>query len=99
MLDSLKRKLQVAANFASPPAIAMQIIALAGEPDIDLVKVAAAVSQDPGLTAKILRVANSSLYSKRRRSENLRQALVNLGLNVTTTLALSFSLVSAYKNG
>ena len=99
MLDRLKRKLQVAANFASPPAIAMQIIALAGEPDIDLVKVAAAVSQDPGLTAKILRVANSSLYSKRRRSENLRQALVNLGLNVTTTLALSFSLVSAYKNG
>jgi diguanylate cyclase (GGDEF)-like protein len=50
------------------------------------------------LTAKVLRVANSPLYSKRRKSDNLRQALVVLGLNAATTLALSFSLVGTYKN-
>ena len=99
MLESLKSKLQLAANFPSPPAIALQIVALAGDPDIDVGRVAATVSRDPGLTAKVLRVANSPLYSKRRKSENLRQALVALGLNVATTLALSFSLVSTYKVG
>lgn len=99
VLEQLKNKLKLASNFPSPPAIALQIVALAGDPEIDVGKVAATISKDPGLTAKVLRVANSPLYSKRRRSENLRQALVALGLNAATTLALSFSLVSAYKTG
>ena len=60
---------------------------------------ASTISKDPGLTVKILRVANSPLYAKRRKSENLRQALVALGLNAATTLALSFSLVSSYNGG
>ena len=99
MLELLKNKLRLAANFPSPPAIALQIVALAGDPEIDVAKVATTISKDPGLTAKVLRVANSPLYSKRRKSENLRQALVALGLNAATTLALSFSLVSTYKTG
>jgi diguanylate cyclase (GGDEF)-like protein len=97
VLETIKNKLQLAANFPSPPAIALQIVALAGDPEIDVGKVAGTISKDPGLTAKVLRVANSPLYSKRRKSENLRQALVALGLNAATTLALSFSLVSTYK--
>ena len=99
MLELIKNKLRLAANFPSPPAIALQIVALAGDPEIDVAKVATTISKDPGLTAKVLRVANSPLYSKRRKSENLRQALVALGLNAATTLALSFSLVSTYKTG
>ena len=99
MIDAIKTRLSTTVNFPSPPAIAQQIIALASEPDVDIALVAAAISKDPGLTAKILRVANSPLYSKRRKSENLRQALVVLGLNAATTLALSFSLVGTYNGG
>jgi diguanylate cyclase (GGDEF)-like protein len=99
LLELLKNKLRVAANFPSPPAIALQIVALAGDPEIDVTRVATTISKDPVLTAKVLRVANSPLYSKRRKSENLRQALVALGVNAATTLALSFSLVSTYKTG
>ena len=99
MLEPIKKKLSLASNFPTPPAIALQIVALAGDPEIDVGKVATTIAKDPGLTAKVLRVANSPLYSKRRKSENLRQALVALGLNAATTLALSFSLVSTYKSG
>jgi len=97
MLDALKNKLKLAINLPSPPAIAQQIIALAGEPDADVASIAVAISKDPGLTAKILRVANSSMYSRGRKSENLRQALLLLGLSAATTLALSFSLIGTYK--
>jgi len=99
LLEPLKNKLQLTTNFPSPPAIALQIVALAADPEIDVAKVASTISKDPGLTVKILRVANSPLYAKRRKSENLRQALVALGLNAATTLALSFSLVSSYNGG
>lgn len=97
MLENLRNKLKLAVNFPSPPAIAQQIIQLASDPDIDVVKVAHAMSRDPSLTSKILRIANSPMYSKQRKSDNLRQALVVLGLNAATTLALSFSLVGTYK--
>jgi len=99
LLEPLKKKLQLTTNFPSPPAIALRIIELAGDPEIDVAKVASTISKDPGLTVKILRVANSPLYAKRRKSENLRQALVALGLNAATTLALSFSLVASYNGG
>lgn len=97
MLQELQKKLKTTVNFPSPPAVAQQIIALAGDPDVDMIKLATIVNKDPGLASKILRVANSSIYSNRRRSENLRQALVVLGLNAATTLALSFSLVGTYR--
>src|ERR1700721_4421364 len=64
-----------------------------------MAKVAKALSMDSALSTKILRIANSPLYAQRRKSENLRQALVVLGLNATLTLALSFSLVKTLRAG
>jgi diguanylate cyclase (GGDEF)-like protein len=97
MLDALKSRLQVAVSFPSPPTIAFQIIDLASDPEISAGKVAALIGRDPGLATKVLRVANSPMYSKRRKSENLRQALVTLGLNAAVSLALGFSLVGTYQ--
>ena len=62
-----------------------------------MAKVAQAVGRDPAMTAKILRIANSAFYAQRRPSQNLRQALVIIGLNAALTLALSFSLVSSMR--
>src|SRR6202167_1408214 len=84
-------------NFPSPPGVATHIIELARDPDIEMAKVAKALSMDSALSTKILRIANSPLYAQRRKSENLRQALVVLGLNATLTLALSFSLVKCLR--
>ena len=86
-------------NFPSPPGVATHIIQLAQDPDIEMGKVAKALSMDSALSTKILRIANSPLYAQRRKSENLRQALVVLGLNATLTLALSFSLVKSLRGG
>jgi len=86
-------------NFPSPPGVATHIIELARDPEIEMGKVAKALSMDSALSSKVLRIANSALYAQRRKSENLRQALVVLGLNATLTLALSFSLVKSLRTG
>lgn len=86
-------------KFPSPPGVATHIIELAQDPDIEMGKVAKALSMDSALSSKVLRIANSPLYAQRRKSENLRQALVVLGLNATLTLALSFSLVKSLQGG
>jgi diguanylate cyclase (GGDEF)-like protein len=82
----------------SLPAAALRVVELAGNPDADMTATAAAISVDPALTAKILRIANSPLYTNTRKTENLRQALTLLGLNATLTLALGFSLSHAFRS-
>ncbi len=99
MTPELQAQLKRLVNFPSPPGVAVNIIEMAQDPSVELGRVAKALGQDPALAAKILRIANSALYAQRRRSENLRQALVVLGLNATLTLALSFTLVKTLKGG
>jgi diguanylate cyclase (GGDEF)-like protein len=99
MTPEIEAHLRSFVNFPSPPGVATHIIELAQDPEIEMGKVAKAVSLDSALTMKILRIANSPLYAQRRKSENLRQALVVLGLNATLTLALSFSLVKSMRGG
>ncbi len=99
MNPDIEARLRKCVNFPSPPGVATHIIELAQDPDIEMGKVAKALSMDSALATKILRIANSALYAQRRKSDNLRQALVVLGLNATLTLALSFSLVKALRNG
>ena len=99
MNPEIEAHLRMSVNFPSPPGVATHIIELAQDPDIEMGKVAKALSMDSALSTKILRIANSPLYAQRRKSENLRQALVVLGLNATLTLALSFSLVKSLRGG
>lgn len=95
--QDFENRLKAQVDFPSPSRVATEIISLARDPDIEMSKVAQAVGRDPAMTAKILRIANSAFYSQRRPSQNLRQALVIIGLNAALTLALSFSLVSSMR--
>ncbi len=95
--EKIAQRLKTCTSFPTPPAVAMQVITLAQDPDIDLARVADIVSADPAIAAKVMRIANSAMYARRRQSTNLRQALIVLGLNATLTLALSFTLVSTLR--
>ena len=90
--DSLLTMLKTCTDLPSPPAIATKIIELSSCETSGLSEVADVVSIDPALSAKLLRMANSPLYTKQRKVENLRQAILLFGLNGTLNIALSFSL-------
>lgn len=98
MQQELEARLKGPINLPSPPVVAQRIIDLAQDPEVDVTRVADMIGKDPSLTAKILRTANSPIYAQRRRSQNLRQAVLVLGLNATTNLALSFSIVAGLKS-
>ena len=97
LAEDFENRLKAQVDFPSPSRVATEIIGLARDPEIEMSKVAQAISRDPAMTAKILRIANSAFYAQRRPSQNLRQALVIIGLNAALTLALSFSLVSSMR--
>ena len=95
----LEQELASCKNLPSPPGIAKQVIELASEPDVHLEDVASVLSKDPAIATKILRIANSSMYARQRKTENVRQALLLLGLDATISLALSFSLLQSSQKG
>lgn len=97
MTPDFEARIRAQVDFPSPSKVAAEVIALARDPDIEIAKVAHAMSRDPAMTAKLLRIANSAFYAQRRPSQNIRQALVIIGLNAALTLALSFSLVSTLR--
>jgi diguanylate cyclase (GGDEF)-like protein len=97
LTDEFEARIKAQTDLPSPSQVAREVISLAGNPDIELAKVANAISCDPAMAAKLLRIANSAFYAQRRPSQNIRQALVIIGLNAALTLALSFSLVSTLR--
>ena len=97
MNDEFEARIISQVDFPSPSRVAREVIGLASNPDIEITKVANAISRDPAMAAKLLRIANSAFYAQRRPSQNIRQALVIIGLNAALTLALSFSLVSTLR--
>jgi diguanylate cyclase (GGDEF)-like protein len=82
------------ANLPSPVGLAMRILELSRDPTVSLHQIAKVVSLDPALASKLLRLANSPLYARQRKTQNLRQAINLFGLEGTITLGLSFSVVS-----
>jgi len=87
-------RLAFCTNLPSPPGVAVRILELGQNPDTTLDDVAKNVGLDAAISAKIIRFANSPLYARRRKADNIRQAIALFGLNGTLTMALSFSVLS-----
>jgi diguanylate cyclase (GGDEF)-like protein len=79
-------------SLPSPPAIAVQILNTVQKEDASLQDLARIISADPALTAKLLRVANSSFYALPNRITSVERALTVLGTNVIKNIALSFAI-------
>lgn len=88
----LEKQLKDCVSLPTLPGVAIKIIELSKDPDTSLSDVASIISSDPAISAKLLKLANSPIYSQRRAVTNLREALTILGFNAALTIALSFSL-------
>jgi putative nucleotidyltransferase with HDIG domain len=64
----------------SIPGVATAALALARDPEADFDKLCRIVRADVGLSARILRVANSVGYARSRAAKTLKDALVTVGL-------------------
>ncbi len=65
-----------------------QVMALAQQPEPDMLAVVEAIARDPILTANVLKQANSSFYGRPGRFETVRQAVVFLGITEVFDLVL-----------
>lgn len=79
-------------NLPTIPAIALEVLRLSRDEDVDLRQIASVIARDVALSSRLLKVVNSSFYGLRRKVSTISQAVVMLGLASVKTLALGFSL-------
>jgi diguanylate cyclase (GGDEF)-like protein len=93
--ECLPEAIALADNLPSLPSVALEVLRLCRAPDTRLEELTAVIAYDPALVAKIVRVANSSLFSPSQEITTLSRATMMLGLRTVELMALTFSLVEA----
>ena len=78
------------------PAIALRVMEIAQDPKSSAKDIAPLISADPGLTAAMLRVANSAAYRRSRDVTSVQEALVALGFVQARNIAMSTAITGAY---
>jgi len=80
------------------PGIAIRILEAVqnSEPDID--EISDIISTDPPLSAKVLRLVNSSFYNLPAKITSVPHSIKMLGINTVKNIALGFSLVNNYQS-
>ena len=80
------------------PKVASQVLALTADPNATANRLTTIIQQDPILTAKIFKTANSAGGGTNRSIESLPQAIAWLGLNSVASLTVALSLQSGVFN-
>ncbi|MEN1678483.1 MAG: HDOD domain-containing protein [Planctomycetota bacterium] len=88
-----------AGPLCSPPGVALEVIRLTAEDTVDAAAIKSAIEADPALSAKLLRVVNSSFFGLSGEVSNLTQALALLGVRPLKMLVLGFSLPKGLLEG
>lgn len=88
-------------HLPTPPAVAMQVVREASNPDVTTTQISGILRQDPALCARVLKTINSAMYGMREQVSSLERAVLLLGLNAVRGIVLALSLPamqSGHKN-
>lgn len=74
------------------PAGAVQALRTLQDPDVSLDRVAPALSHDPGLTASVLKLANSAAYAPVEPIRTVQDAVVRLGRDTVKAMVVAVAM-------
>ncbi len=72
-------------------SVALELLQLLADPDIEIRDVIETINKDPALSIQILRMANSSAYMGRYKSETIKDSVNRLGAKQITNIAMAAS--------
>ncbi len=95
-LDDVARHLE---DLPSLPVVVMELLSAIDQDDVDISVLAKKVSHDAALTAKTLRLANSSLYGLQVKVTTIQQAITFLGFQTTRNLITAAAVTGCFAQG
>lgn len=93
-----EKKVKLISDLPIIPEVAMKVMDIATDNlDISFKELENIIKVDPGLTSKILKVANSALYSRQKEITNLQTAITLLGFKNIKSLVLLLTASSIFQ--
>jgi len=94
--NKVKQVISNIRNLPTPPIVFNQIQNALSQPNVSAGQVAAILSEDPAMSAKVLKLTNSAFYGLAREVESVKQAVVVIGLEAVRNLVLSASVLEMF---
>jgi putative nucleotidyltransferase with HDIG domain len=88
---TLERIAKAVGDLQAMPAVVEKVLRMAQDPETEVKDLRAVIEVDPGLTSKILRVANSAYYQRTREIASLSHAIRTLGFKTLVSLTVASS--------
>lgn len=79
------------------PEVALKVREVADDPNADIDKLTNVIGNDAALSARIIRVANSPLLRASRAIDDLRTALLRLGIQYTCNIATGLAMEQMFQ--
>ena len=86
-------------DLPTPSSVLHRVLMAVSDPQGSLERMGKVVAEDPALTAKTLRLANSPYYGSMNEVRTVEHAVVLLGVRAVKTLALSVTVYNAFRSG
>jgi HD-like signal output (HDOD) protein len=85
-------------NLPTLPIIVQQIQKLIASPNSNIAQIAAIITKDQAISARVIRLINSAFYGMGGKVTSIQQAIVLLGLNTVKNLVLGVSVVKVFED-
>lgn len=86
-------------DLPSLPAVVMELLGAIDQEDVDISVLARKVAMDQALTAKTLRLANSSAFGLQVKVTTIQQAMTFLGFQTTRNLIMAAAMTGCFPTG
>jgi putative nucleotidyltransferase with HDIG domain len=94
--DQLTRIVAMTRDLPAMPHVASKVLELSSDPGTSARQLQQVIADDQAMTARILKIANSAMYSCSRKIKTLTEAIVMLGFNSIRSLVVTSAARNLY---
>jgi len=94
--EKLRNIIMTTRDLPAMPQVAAKVLELSSDPETSAQKLQQVIADDQAMTARILKIANSAMYSCSRRIKTLTEAIVMLGFNSIRSLVVTSAARNLY---
>ncbi|MBU8869846.1 MAG: HDOD domain-containing protein [Gemmatimonadales bacterium] len=95
----LHRIIMTTRDLPAMPHVAGKVLELSSDPNTSASQLQQVISDDQAMTGRILKIANSAMYSCSRKIKTLTEAIVMLGFNSIRSLVVTSAARNLYQSG
>ena len=98
IITEIRQTIQELRDLATLPVVAQEAQRIIHDSNSKMSDLLEIVETDMALSARVLRIANSAYYGVSRKIDNLKMALVILGMNEINNLVMTVSIMGIFQN-